>query len=966
MEDADRSTRAEEVFAEWLALRGTAEEQELDELCDAHPDLCDELRRLHADCARVAPHLSGLGAADEELALVLERLRGRAGFERYEVGNEIARGGMGSVRGVWDADLRRELAMKVALAGERGEQGSPEGGRRLARFLEEAQITGRLDHPAIVPVHELGLDPEGRLYFTMRLVRGEDLSRILARVHAGDPEWSETRVLHVLLKACEALAYAHDKGVIHRDVKPANVMVGRFGEVYVMDWGLAKARGRPDAKDVRPRPPVRTGAPRTEVLPGRDADSPLLTMDGDVIGTPAYMSPEQARGDLAAMGPWSDAYSVGAILYHLLAGRAPYAAPTGGPGNLAVWARLQEGPPRPVAELAPDAPAELLAICAKAMARDAPERYRDTQELALDLRAFLEGRVVQAYRSGLVVGLQKWVRRNRALAASVAAAALLAIAGLASTASVQAAGRRAEQRLNVDLAEANAELANSAAVANRERDAATRAVDFLVELFEAPDPSQALGAPPTAEELLERGAERLDDAGALDADPLVKARLLDATGKAFRGLGRYERAGALLAEALRLRADVQGPDHEDALRTASELAATRLKEGRTEEAAQDFAETYARAERALGARNALTLELLNDLGVALQQLGRFDEAQEHLEASLAGRRAVHGGAHESTLVSLSALASLEIARGDYARAEELFAELFQSLKTVEGEDHPRTLVARNNLATLRAKLGRHEEALALYRDGAASALRVLGAEHPDVLVWRNNEANLLLRMGRADEARALLAAELPAARERFGSDHPRVAPLILRLGTVELALDRLDEAEALLAESVERIGALRGAGPLEALAAESAYGRLLLRRERPAEAEAHLQSALEGYRAITGPTSRYAVAAANNLAVALSRGGRTDEARALYAECLAAARSAFGDASEDAWLPWRNLIALELRAGRADAALELAGELLAATPADHERHEAHAELRERAADGDPAGAPSEETSVLAG
>ena len=287
MADFDHPPGAEDVFAEWLALRGTGEARELDELCRAHPALAQELRRLRGEWERVSPLLArhGLGLSPEGLESMIERLSARAGFDRYVLQDEVARGGMGAVRRVWDADLKRELAMKLLLDEAERPQTSPGGAARLlGRFLEEAQITGQLDHPSIVPVHELGVDPSGRLYFTMRLVRGETLSRILERVRAGDAEWTQTRVLHVLLKACEALAFAHAKGVIHRDVKPANVMVGRFGEVYVMDWGLAKARGSADAKDVRVRPPPAAAEPRTELLEGRALDSPLLTMDGDVVG----------------------------------------------------------------------------------------------------------------------------------------------------------------------------------------------------------------------------------------------------------------------------------------------------------------------------------------------------------------------------------------------------------------------------------------------------------------------------------------------------------------------------------------------------------------------------------------------------------------------------------------------------------------------------------------------------------
>jgi len=398
-------------------------------------------------------------------AEIVRRLnaRGRP-FGRYTLKDEIARGGQGSVLRVWDEDLRRSLAMKLILTKEEKKGHQPQGAdtRSLGRFLEEAQVTGQLDHPGIVPVHELGLDSAGRVYFTMKLVRGQDLKAVFRQVHAGEPDWNVTRALGVLLKVCEAMAYAHSKGVIHRDLKPANVMVGRFGEVYVMDWGLARILGRPDARDVR----IKDEELMTQQVDVRrwtdavhESDAPLVTMDGDVVGTPAYMSPEQAAGDLEAMGAHSDVYSAGAMLYHLLARQMPYVPPTVRLSNYAIWARVQEGPPTPLHVLAPEQPAELVAICEKAMARKPSERYRDMSELAEDLRAFLEHRVVHAYETGALAELRKWMRRNRALAGASAAALVLALGGLGLVGWVEARGRRLadEQR---ELADDNARRAD--------------------------------------------------------------------------------------------------------------------------------------------------------------------------------------------------------------------------------------------------------------------------------------------------------------------------------------------------------------------------------------------------------------------------------------------------------------------------------------------------------------------------
>jgi serine/threonine-protein kinase len=367
---------------------------------------------------------------------LLDRLAGhQSSIGRYQLQSEIAKGGQGVVLRVWDEDLRRHLAMKVMLGKCEAAPGqTPQvDPRSLGRFLEEAQVTGQLDHPGIVPVHELGLDAQGRVFFTMKLVKGRTLKEVFDLVARCEEGWTQTRVLGVLLRVCEAMAYAHHKGVVHRDLKPANVMVGRFGEVYVMDWGLAKVLGHADQKDVRISPEM-TAELVTERhdRAGRPSDA-LMTMDGHVVGTPAYMSPEQALGDLGAMGPHSDVYSVGAMLYHLLAGHMPFVKPGSLPSNYAIWYRLQEGPPEPLHQVAGKAPAELVAICEKAMARDRHLRYQDMSELAEDLRALLEHRVVRAHETGAVAEFRKWVVRNRALASTAIGAALLILVGSVGT-----------------------------------------------------------------------------------------------------------------------------------------------------------------------------------------------------------------------------------------------------------------------------------------------------------------------------------------------------------------------------------------------------------------------------------------------------------------------------------------------------------------------------------------------------
>ena len=407
MERQDEGTdRARQIFE---AVRGIPE-HEWEALLREHCGADTELRRRVEELLSAATETVDVRApvpvwGDRSAGRLVDQLRERPPAHlRYRVIGEIGRGGMAAVLKVHDEDLERSLAMKVILgrAGPGSEETPPADSTTVARFVDEAQVTGQLDHPGVVPIHELGLDAEGRLYFTMRLVKGETLEDVFGRLHQGDGEWTRSRVLEVIRRVCEAVAYAHSRKVIHRDLKPANIMVGKFGETYVMDWGLAKVLDRGDPHDIRIRrePGWTATSVRTERSSrDSDPDTAIYTMDGDIVGTPAYMAPEQARGEIEKVGPPADVYSMGAILYHLLAGHMPY-IPTGARASAhTVLGWVVAGPPTPLRKIRPDLPAPLVAICEKAMARDPAERYADMLEMAEDLRAYSEHRLVRARES---------------------------------------------------------------------------------------------------------------------------------------------------------------------------------------------------------------------------------------------------------------------------------------------------------------------------------------------------------------------------------------------------------------------------------------------------------------------------------------------------------------------------------------------------------------------------------------
>ena len=310
---------------------------------------------------------------------------------RYELQGELARGGMGVVYRARDRELERDVALKVIAV----EASSRDTAARLRR---EARILARLEHPGIVPVHDVGELPDGRVFYAMKLVSGQRLDELVGK---GLPLRERLRLL---LRICEPVAFAHAHGVIHRDLKPENVMVGSFGEVLVMDWGVAKHRG--DLLVAGEVPASAGDAP------------PHATAHGTIVGTPAYMAPEQARGEVEQVDARADVYALGAILYFMLSGRAPGRAQASPEASTRTWA----GPRAPASvvpgvvpprELDAQLPRPLEAICLKALAREPEQRYAGAAELAADLVQFLEGERVSAYPEGLLGRARRFASRHR-------------------------------------------------------------------------------------------------------------------------------------------------------------------------------------------------------------------------------------------------------------------------------------------------------------------------------------------------------------------------------------------------------------------------------------------------------------------------------------------------------------------------------------------------------------------------
>ncbi len=627
---------------------------------------------------------------------------------RFRVLRPHARGGLGEVSVALDEELNREVALKRILDSRADDPVS------RARFLIEAEITGGLEHPGIVPVYGLGLDADGRPYYAMRLVKGDTLRLAVERFHAdaelkADPgrrSLELRRLLRCFTDVCHAIEYAHSRGVIHRDIKPANIIVGRHGETLVIDWGLAKVTGQAD-------PGSGTGE---GALTPRSASASTGTLAGATIGTPAYMSPEQAAGDVDRMGPETDVYGLGATLYFILTGRPPF----GGDDLTAVLRAVERGEYPPPRQIDPAIDSALSSIPVRAMALRPEDRYAGARALADDIERWMADEPVSAYRDGWVRSLARWAHHHRAAALS----AVAALATLAVATSVAA--------LVIDRARAGERRAKAEALANYDDarrqqrraeanfDLARRAVDdYFTEVSEEtlldepgfqPLRKKLLGSAYTFYEVLVR------DRG---GDPSVRAewawsglRLAIITD----WLGRSEEALAIQRACL-AEFDALLRQSPDDPRLLSGLADGLVRSARLQTSVTRLAEAEPTLHRVLDITDshpAAGLErhraqALQELSWVEQMRGRHAEARRHLEEAVRVQEGlVERFRDDDRLREGLAALYIESARHVIGTRPEQAAKRLRRACEIEEEllrKSPRSLLHRSQLGRARYQLG---------------------------------------------------------------------------------------------------------------------------------------------------------------------------------------------------------------------------------------------------------------------
>ncbi len=464
--DADDCAAVEALVLRHLKKHGGSAEKSLAAI-PAGPSTRESLARIgdpefDGSLARLgcAPLTTQADASDDRTAAYSVGTATSDGM-RFRVLRPHARGGLGAVFVALDGEFNREVALKQILDQHADDPVSRQ------RFVLEAEVTGSLEHPGIVPVYGLGTYADGRPFYAMRFIRGDSLKEAIDAFHSNqtlknDPGRRSLELRKLLRRftdVCNAIEYAHSRGVLHRDIKPGNIVVGKHGETLMVDWGLAKAVGRIE-------PAVDSGE---KTLVPRSATGSSSTLPGSALGTPAYMSPEQAEGDLEKLGPRSDVYSLGATLYCIVTGKPPFEGPL-----VDVIQSVQKGKFPSPRELESSIDRALEAVCLKAMARRPTDRYSSPRALAEDLERWMADEAVTAWREPWTRTLARWLARHRVGVTATAAAVLVALAGTGAVLAVQTRANRELMLSNTDLAIANSKVtkANAELAASNERERA--------------------------------------------------------------------------------------------------------------------------------------------------------------------------------------------------------------------------------------------------------------------------------------------------------------------------------------------------------------------------------------------------------------------------------------------------------------------------------------------------------------
>ncbi len=804
--DPERWRRADALFARALEREGEKRSRFLDEECRGDPGLRRLVEELLENDAAAGDFLESPAlapAAAFEDGPAPRRAAPGDVIGPYRIERELAQGGMGSVYLAYRADdaYQRQVAIKLL---DRASEAL------VRRFRSERQILASLDHPHVARLFEGGETPDGRPYLVMEYVDGEPIDDYCDR-HSLPVE----ERLALFARVCSAVHYAHQNLIVHRDVKPSNVLVNAGGEPRLLDFGIAKLL---------------------------DPASFPLTLDRTATGvrpmTPDYASPEQVRGETITTA--SDVYSLGVLLYKLLTGRLPHrltdlslreverVLSDETPAKMSAAALRAEGAPATglrAQALARRLTGDLDNIVAMALRREPGRRYGSVELLARDLENHLAGRPVTARRDTFGYRANVFLRRNKVAAA--AAAAIFALIVAFAVSSVRQAAETARQRDRAEL----------------ERDKAKQVSAFLVDLFREVDPWEAPGSDLTVREVLDRGAVKIKSE--LEDSPEVRATLQEAIGTVYTHLGLHDQAAPHLETALEtLRAQL-GEHH-------IELAAVSAKLATVYRRRPDYDAAERLYLRALEILEAASLgdhpdagEIHRSLTIQYRVQGRFAEAQDHGERSLEIMEEALGPDHSEVGGTLAELAGIAYRQSEWKTAADFMERALDVHLKAAGENNLRAAAFFGNLGLLRQTAGDLDEAQRLLEKSLALHEQLLVEPHQKIANVLVMLANLARDQQQDELAEGHLRRALGLYERTIGAEHDLVAGCLYPLGMAVFRLGRADEAVPLLERALEIRRKVLGADHHWVALSLRGLGEVLAGQGRHAEAERHYLQAME-------------------------------------------------------------------------------------------------------------------------
>ncbi len=829
----------------------------------------------------------------------------------YKLLLKIGEGGFGVVyRAEQERPVRRTVALKIIKPGM-------DTAQVIARFESERQALALMDHPNIAKVLDAGATASGHPYFVMELVKGVPITEYCDQNHLAP----DTR-LKLFIEVCHAIQHAHHKGIIHRDIKPSNVLVTLHDGVpvvKVIDFGVAKAT-------------VQKLTERT-----------LFTAFGQMVGTPAYMSPEQAEVSGLDIDTRSDVYSLGVLLYELLTGTTPLEVERLRQAGYAEIQRLirEQDPPRPSTRLSSLGDSATLVagnrgldlkgleqllsgdldwVAMKALEKDRNRRYATPDSFAEDVQRYLRNEPILARPPSRAYRLKKLVQRNRAAVLTGGAVAFALVVG-ASAATWQA--------VRATRAERDAKAAKDDALL---REAETKAALDFVEnrVFAAARPvgqAGGLGRDVSLRKAIESALPYMEKS--FTDQPLIEARLRLTLGRSFHYLGDSKAAAAQQEAARALFTRDRGYDHPDTLRSTGELAASYGGLGRWDEVLRLEEETLALRKARLGPDHPDTLRSMTNLAVTYGVLGRLSEAVRLQEEALAMCQAKLGPRDPQTLWSMLSVATAYNDAGRPQDAIKLIEQVLATRKSELGLGHPDTLWTMSALADSYYATGRHRESLKLREEALELEKLNLGPDHPTTLGAMTAIAESYAALGRYDEALKIRQETLPLYKAKFGSDHPGTIDLLMALANSYQDVGRHAEALKLREETLALTKAKWGPDHPETLHCMHNLAISYWFVGRHADSIKLRQETLALRRAKLGPDHPDTLFTMSNLALNYDELGRYADSVKLNEEVLKLDKAKLGPDHPRTLLTMNNLAVSYCEVGRFEEALKLDRDTLA-------------------------------------